>query len=79
MWIAAGLCAVIGIGLLATKTQKKAGTALLAAGVIVGGAGLLTALVGAVVPWLIPVAGIGLIGLGAFSLYKFFRNMKKRS
>jgi hypothetical protein len=73
--VGAGICAAIGIGLALSKTQKKAGMVMLGAGVVVGVAGLISALTGV----LVPIAGIGLIGLGIFSLYKFFSNMKKRS
>ena len=78
LWIAAGVCAVIGLGMVLTKRQKKAGAVMIGAAAVVGAAGLVTALLGAVVPWLVPVAGIGLIALGGFSLFKFFSNLKNR-
>jgi hypothetical protein len=78
MWIAAGVCAAVGIGMLFSKNQKKAGTVLLGAGVVVAGAGIITAALGATVPWLIPIAGVGLIVLGGISLFRFFRDLKKR-
>ena len=75
LWVAAGICGVIGIGMILSKTQKKAGVAMVGAAALVGVAGLASAVLG----WLVPVAGIGLIGLGIFSLYKYFKNMKKRT
>jgi hypothetical protein len=75
LWVAAGVCGLIGIGMLISKTQKKAGTVMVGAAALVGVAGLATAILG----WLVPVAGIGLIGLGIIQLVKFFSNMKKRT
>jgi hypothetical protein len=78
IWVAAGVCGVIGIGMVISKKQKKAGVVMLGAAAVVGGAGLITALLGAVVPWLVPIAGIGLIALGGYSIFKFFANLKSR-
>lgn len=74
-WVAAGICGVIGIGMVISKTQKKAGVALIAAAAIAAVAGFVLPALG----WLGWIAGIGLIGLGGFSLFKFFSNMKKRT
>ncbi|RPJ09322.1 MAG: hypothetical protein EHM28_01860 [Spirochaetaceae bacterium] len=74
LWIAAGVCGVIGIGMLISKSDKKAGMAMLGAGALVA-----VAIVGGLVPWLLPVAGIGLIALGGYSIFKFFSNLKKRT
>jgi hypothetical protein len=77
--VGAGICGAVGLGMLASKSEKKAGAAMLGAGVLAGGAAALALLsfVGlGFLPWL---AGIGLIGLGGFSIFKFFSNLKKRT
>jgi hypothetical protein len=75
-WVAAGICAVAGVGMILSKKQKKAGIVMAGTAVVVGIAGLLTIALG---PWVAGLAGIGLIALGGFSLYKFFRDLKKRT
>lgn len=74
MWVAAGVCGVIGLGMLISKSQKKAGAAMLVAGALAGIAGIASLGVG----WLVVIAGVGLIGLGGYSLFKFVSNLKKR-
>jgi hypothetical protein len=48
------------------------------------GAGALTIVasipgIGGAVGWLMPVAGVGLIIAGAISLFRFLRNLRRRS
>ncbi|MBN1524204.1 MAG: hypothetical protein JW904_06980 [Spirochaetales bacterium] len=73
-WIAAGVLGVIGIGMLLSKSQKKAGVVLLGAGAVAG-----IAIVANLFNPLFWLAGLGLMGLGVYSIIKFFINLKKRS
>jgi hypothetical protein len=75
-WVAAGVCAVAGVVMLLSKKQTKAGVVMLGAAALAGVAALATLLLG---PVLGGIAGVGLIVLGGISLFRFFRDMKKRS
>jgi hypothetical protein len=70
-----------GIGLLILKAIASAG---FIPGLIAGGAGAVTIVasipaIGGAVGWLMPVAGVGLIVAGAISLFRFLRNLRRRS
>ena len=70
-----------GIGLLILKAIASAG---FIPGLIAVGAGAVTIVasipaIGGAVGWLMPVAGVGLIVAGAISLFRFLRNLRRRS
>jgi len=73
--IVGGAVTVVGMLIGTSKEDRKAGMITAAAGI----ATILAATIGGVVGWLLPAAGLVLIGLGAFSLFKFFRNLRKRA
>ncbi|MBN2354011.1 MAG: hypothetical protein JXD23_15670 [Spirochaetales bacterium] len=75
-WVAAGVCAIAGVIMILSKKQTKAGVVMLGAGILAGVAGLATLALG---PVLGGIAGVGLIVLGGISLFRFFRDLKKRS
>ncbi|NOY09871.1 MAG: hypothetical protein GXP33_13640 [Spirochaetes bacterium] len=71
--IAAGLVAVIGVTIGSSKEDRTAGLITL-------GVAAVTA-VAAIVPglrWLMSISGWGLIAAGGITLFRFFRNLKKR-
>jgi uncharacterized membrane protein len=75
--IVGGIVAVAGMVIASSREDRNAG-------LIAMGAGALTILasiplIGSVVGWLMPVAGIGLIIAGGWSLLKFWRNLRRRS
>jgi hypothetical protein len=74
-WVAAGVCAIAGIGMIISKKQLKAGVVMVGVAAIVGVAGLLTL----ASPLLGGLAAIGLLVLGGLSLFRFFRELKKRT
>jgi hypothetical protein len=77
--IAGGILTIVGFSLTGSKSDRTAG-------VFTAGAGIVTALsslhrfipVFPNLSWLMWIPGIGLIGMGVFSLFHFFRNLKKR-
>lgn len=75
--ILGGLVGVAGLVIASSKEDRQAG--LIAIGA--GAATILASLpgIGSVMGWLMPVAGIGLIIAGALSLFKFWRNLRRRS
>ena len=72
--IVGGAVTVVGMLIGTSKEDRKAGMITAAAGI----ATILAATIG-VIGWLLPAAGLGLIGLGVYSLFKFFRNLRKRA
>ena len=75
--IAGGIVGIAGLVIASSKEDRRAG-------MIAVGAGALTIVaaipaVGGAVGWLMPVAGIGLIAAGAISLFRFLRNLRRRS
>jgi len=78
-FIIGGIACIVSIGLLLAKdaTDKKAG-------MIIGGAGILTLLskvpgIGPFAGTLITIGGVGLLALGIWNAIKFIKGLKKRS
>ena len=75
--IAGGIVGIAGLVITSSKEDRTAG-------MIAVGAGALTIVasipkIGGAVGWLMPVAGAGLIIAGAVSLFRFLRNLRRRS
>jgi len=73
--IVGGVITVVGASLIGSKRDRGAGA-------IIAAAGAVTALSSLLLPgldWLIRIPGIGLIGVGIYSLVKFIRGMKTRT
>lgn len=73
--IIGGILALGGLGVAASSKEDRT------AGGIMAGAGVLTILSG--IGWglggtLLWISGIGLLGLGAYSLYKFIKGLRSR-
>ena len=75
--IVGGLVTVAGMVIGSSKEDRRAGLITVAAGVLTVIASL--PFIGGIAGWLLPVAGIGLIVAGGYSLFKFWRNLRKRS
>lgn len=69
--IALGVMGLIG----KNRTDKTTGTVLIAA----GGLGLASFLLKGLTGFILGAAGLGLIGFGVFSLFKFAKGLKSRS
>jgi hypothetical protein len=74
--IVGGIVSVVGAVIASSPEDRRAGWVAI-------GAGLLTAIaslpgIGGVASWLMMVGGIGLILGGGWSLFKFWRNLRKR-
>ena len=74
--IVGGVITVIGLGTSSSKSDRSSG-------LLVTGAGLLTAaaslpIVGGLASFLMGVAGVGLLIGGGISLYKFIKGLKSR-
>jgi len=75
--ILSGLVIIAGIGLSTSKKDHVAGIVAIAAGAL-GILAKIPFLKSLAVPLLI-LGGIGLLGAGALSLYKFIKNLQKRT
>ncbi|GAH81024.1 unnamed protein product [marine sediment metagenome] len=75
--IVGGLVTVVGMVIGSSKEDRRAGLITIAAGAATIAASI--PLIDRIVSWLLPVAGIGLIVAGGYSLFKFWRNLRKRS
>jgi hypothetical protein len=75
--IAGGIVSVAGLVIASSKEDRTAGMVALGA----GAATILASIpgIGGVVGWMMPVAGIGLIIAGGISLFRFWRNLRRRS
>jgi hypothetical protein len=76
--IAGGVLIVAGLALSSSKSDRTAGIVT----TVVGAAALASGILGRwipAIPWLMRVAGIAFVGLGIYSLVKFFRGMKSRT
>jgi hypothetical protein len=72
--IAGAVIAVVGLALMTSRSDRTAGVVTAIAGA--------ATLLGAIIPhlrWLIWLPGIGLLGVGIYSLVRFFRGVKSRS
>ena len=74
--IVGGIVTLAGLVIATSKEDRNAGMITAGAGAATGIASL--PLVGATAGWLMGLAGFGLIGAGAYSLFKFFKNLRKR-
>jgi hypothetical protein len=79
--IVGGALAIIGIALSGGKKERTAGlvTAGLGGAVLVSSLPVLHGLVGGLFHWVMRVSGIILLGIGGFSLFKFFSGLRKRT
>jgi hypothetical protein len=76
--IAGAVLVVGGLALSSSKSDRKIGIVT----AVVGAASLVTGILGRWlpgIPWLMRAAGILFIGVGIYSLVKFFRGVKSRS
>jgi hypothetical protein len=72
--IAGAVIAAVGLALMTSRSDRTAGVVTAIAGA--------ATLLGAIIPhlrWLIWLPGIALLGVGIYSLIKFFRGVKSRS
>jgi hypothetical protein len=72
--IAGAVIAVVGFALMTSRSDRGAGVVAIVAGA--------ATLLGAIIPglrWLLWLPGIGLLGVGIWSLIRFFRGVKSRS
>ena len=72
--IAGAVLAVVGFSLTTSRSDRTAGVVAVVAGVVTAGASLIHGLHS-----LILLPAIGLLGVGVYQLFKFFRGMKSRS
>lgn len=78
------LGAVVGIvGLVLSTGKKERGvglvTAVVGAAVLVSSLPVLGAVFGGLFHWLMRAAGVVLLGVGGFSLFRFIQGLRKRS
>ncbi len=75
--IAGGILTVAGLALSGGRSDRTAGLVTAAVGV----ATLVTGIFPHIpfIPWLMTAGGVVLIGTGVFLLFRFFKNLKKRS
>ncbi len=71
--IVGGVAAVVGLALMGSKSERKAGTVALVVGAVTAAVSLIPGL-----RWLLWVPGIGLLAAGVVSLFRFARNLRKR-
>lgn len=74
--IVGGAVVVAGLAISTSKEDRSAGMITAAA----GAATVIAALpvIGPAAGWLMGLAGVGLIAAGAYSLFRFFRNLSRR-
>ncbi len=76
--IAGAVLLIAGIALTTSRSDRNLGIV----GAVVGAASLASGILGRwlpFIPWLMRAAGLVLVGVGIWSLVKFFRGMKTRS
>ncbi len=72
--IVGGVAAVAGLALAGSRSERKAGIV----GLIAGGATVLASLIPGL-RWLLWVPGLGLLVAGGLSLFRFGKNLRKRT
>jgi hypothetical protein len=72
-WLIGAALTAAGLYMSRKKTNRTAGTLTAGAGIIT----LVSRL--PVIGWLVHLGGWGLIAMGGWSLFKFFKNLRKRS
>jgi hypothetical protein len=77
--IAGGVVTVVGLLLMSSRSDRRAGVIA----TVIGGAALASGILGFThvfgwVHWLMRAAGIVLVGIGGFSLFRFFSGLRKR-
>jgi hypothetical protein len=77
--IIGGLIALVGLALSGPKKDRTGGIVIAVAGAAVVVSSLGLPLLSGLVDWVMRAAGIVLIGIGGFSLFKFISGMRKRS
>lgn len=75
--IVGGIVGIAGLVIASSREDRTAGMIALGAGALTIVASI--PVIGPVVGWLMPVAGIGLIIAGGISLFRFLRNLRRRS
>jgi hypothetical protein len=74
--IVGGIVSVVGVVIASSPEDRKAGMVALGAGILTAVASLPG--IGGIASWLMMVGGIGLILTGGWSLFKFWRALRKR-
>jgi hypothetical protein len=74
--IVGGIVAVVGLAIGSSREDRKAGMVVTAAGVLTAVASL--PLVRGLGSTLLTLGGIGLLGMGIYSLAKFLANLRRR-
>jgi len=72
--LAAGIVTIAGIAIGSSREDRNAGLITVAVGVLTG--------IAAIIPplrWLMSIAGWGLLAAGGVALFRFFKNLRKRS
>ncbi len=79
--IVGGIITVVGIALAGPRKDRAGGIvlAVVGAAVLVSSLPVLGNIFGGILDWIMRAAGIVLIGIGGFSLIKFFSGLRKRT
>jgi len=79
--IVGGILAVLGLALAGPRKDRLGGIVVAVAGaaVLVSSLPILSSVLGGVLDWIMRAAGIVLIGVGGFSLFKFISGLRKRT
>jgi len=72
--LAAGIVTIAGIAIGSSREDRNAGLITVAVGVLTGIAAIIPSL-----RWLMSIAGWGLLAAGGVALFRFFKNLRKRS
>ncbi len=72
-----GAVAFVGAAVSRDQKDRMVGLGIMAAGVLTAAASL--PLIGGIGSFLLGASGIGLLGLGGYNLYRFYRGMRSRA